>query len=179
MSNAKRSIHTAAAVLLAVTLVGCASATSPDPSEPTPTTDPVVDQPAHDIADGQTFAWVMGVTGDGFVIDPAALLSGEEARLAAVEDGVIESDEDLPNDVYIRNEDESTSVVMSADDAEFSILLFDGQGSPAETSVSYQELADALMMGSSDVYGVVDGIMPAMITLEDGVITSISQVYLP
>jgi hypothetical protein len=179
MLTTRRLIQTTATTLVAVLLASCAAGTSPEPTEPPPTSAPVAEQPSHDLADGEIFAWVMGLTGDGFVIDPAALLSGEEARLAAVEDGVIESGEDLPNDVYIRNGDESTSVVMATDGADFTLLLFDGQGSPAETSVSYQELVDALMVGSPDVYGVVDGVLPAMVTLEDGVITRISQVYLP
>ena len=36
-------------------------------------------------------------------IDYAEMLSGEEARLAAIEAGVIQPDEDLPNDYFIRN----------------------------------------------------------------------------
>lgn len=121
----------------------------------------------------------MGLTGDGFMIDPAEMLSGEDAQQAAGDDGVIEPGEDLPNDFYIRNDDTSTSVVTPANGADYSLLLFDGQGSPVETSVTYEEFADALMAESPDVYGVVEGVIPAMVTIDNGAITSVSQVYLP
>lgn len=143
-----------------------------------PTTPPAEEGPGHDLADGETFAWVRGLTGDGLLVDPAEFLSGEEARQAAVEAGVIEEGEDLPNDFFILDESDETSVVPLADAAEYALLLFE-DGSPVETTVDYDEFVAALDGSNPDVYGVMDGVIPATITIEGGEIVSIVQAYLP
>lgn len=136
------------------------------------------EQPAHDLADGEYFAWVSGPTGDGFILDPAELLSGEEARVAAIADGVISEGEDLPNDIYILDPDDNTHVVAPAGDAVYSALLFT-DGAPTETGIDYEELAAILSGVDPDVYGVFEGVMPATVTIAGGDIVSITQVYLP
>lgn len=180
MSAARGSARIAVASLAAavLTLGACSSSSTGETSLPPADNSVPTDSPAHDLADGVTFAWVRGLTGDGFLIDPAEMLSGEEARLAAVEDGFIGEGEDLPNDFYIRDADDHTSVVAAAPDAEYALMLFD-DGTPTETTVSYDEFVAALEGANPDVYGVVEGVIPAMVTIDGGTVTSIIQTYLP
>ncbi|MGH3137928.1 MAG: hypothetical protein ACRDPV_15695 [Gaiellaceae bacterium] len=49
-------------------------------------------------------------------VDVAEFLSGDEANVAAAEDGVIAEGEPVPNDYYIRNEDKAVITVAVADD---------------------------------------------------------------
>lgn len=175
----------AVAVLSVVILAACGATGDGEPDPPTPAPDPIVEPidpeaPSHELDDGEFFAWVKGVTGDGLLIDPAEMLSGEDAREAAVADGVIPPDEDLPNDFYIRNLDDTTSVVLPAPDAEYSLLLLDAGGSPVASEVTYDVVA-AMLNGdtSQEVYGVMDGELPATVTIVDGMVAEIAQVYLP
>jgi hypothetical protein len=183
----RKNIALMAAVLVAILGLSACDSAAPEPTTPTtpttqmpdetPTTVPD-DRPEHDLADGETFAWLRGLTGDGLIVDPAEMLTGEEARQAAVDAGVIEEGEDLPNDFFILDESDETSVVGLAEGAEFALLLFE-DGSPVETAVGYDEFASALEGANPDVYGVMDGVIPATVTIEDGVIVSIVQTYLP
>ncbi len=171
-------------VALAATLGLAACGTEPAPTTLTtaPGTLPVETSsttvPAGGLGDGETFAWVKGLTGDGLLVDPARMLTGEEARRAAVEAGVIEEGEDLPNDFFILDESDATSVVPIASAAEFALLLFE-DGSPVETPVDYAEFVAVLDGSNPDVYGVVDGVIPATVTIEEGQVTGVVQTYLP
>jgi hypothetical protein len=180
----RKSIALLATIAVAALGLSACDAAEPTPSTPTtapaetPNTAPEDERPAHDLADGETFAWVGGLTGDGLLVDPAEFLSGEEARQAAVEAGVIEEGEDLPNDFFIRDESDAASVVPIAEAAGFALLLFE-DGTPAETPVDFDEFVAALDGSNPDVYGVMDGVIPATITIEDGEIVSVVQAYLP
>ncbi len=106
------------------------------------------------------------------------MLTGEEARRAAIEAGFISEGEDLPNDFFIANPDATVEVVPLSPDATYRLLLF-AQGVPTETEVDYTEFAAVLGGDTVDVYGVADGELPATIVVAGGVIVSVSQVYLP
>ncbi|HEX2153697.1 MAG TPA: hypothetical protein VHL52_06945 [Acidimicrobiia bacterium] len=169
---------TAARVAAILVLAACGSAA---PQETTPADEP--DAPASTavgghLPDGETFAWVKGLTGDGLLVDPAEMLTGEAARQAAVEDGAISEGEDLPNDFYIRDETDETLVMTARDGATYALMLF-ADGTPTETDVSLDEFAAALEGADPDVYGVVDGVIPAMVEIEEGQIVSVRQMYLP
>lgn len=182
--RSRRIYRAVAGVAVLVLLLGaCGDAGTPDPA---PAPDPEPDQsipegPGHELADGETFAWVKGITGDGLLVDPAELLSGEEARQAAVEDGVIGPDEDLPNDVYIRDPDDVTQAVVPSSDAAYSLLVFDEGGSPVQSEVSYDFFTAVLNGGeeASEVYGLFDGAVPATVTIDSGAVVKVVQVYLP
>ena len=179
----RKNIVLLAAIAVATLGLSACDTAEPTPSTPTtgaetPTTAPTDERPTHDLVNGETFAWVRGLTGDGLLVDPAEFLSGEEARQAAVEAGVIEEGEDLPNDFFIRDESDETSVVPVAEAAEFALLLFE-DGSPVETPVDYAEFVAALDGSNPDVYGVMDGVIPATVTIEGGEIVSVVQAYLP
>lgn len=134
--------------------------------------------PEAALPDGATFAWLSSVTTEDVVVDPAELLSGEAARKAAIEAGVIAEGEELPNDFFIADPDDETFTVGVASDASYELMLF-VEGSPVATEVSVDEVMQALEGSNPDVYGVADGVIPAMVTIADGRVTRISQVYLP
>lgn len=162
--------------LLLVAVAACTAGVSPPTSEPGTAAPNGSEPPA--IADGESFGWVRGIEGELLLIDPAELLTGEEARRAAIEDGLIAEGEDLPNDFYISDPSDETITVPLAGNAIYRLLLF-AEGTPTETEVSIDEVVAALAGSNPDVYGVADGVFPATITVEGGQVTEVVQVYLP
>jgi hypothetical protein len=144
-----------------------------------------VDEPAPtaDLPDGKWFGFVT-VNGDNgptvVTIDIAKILSGEEARKAAVDAGVIEEGEDLPNDFFIDDPDDEIEVLTLADDAVIRVLS-------ATTPETYLTIdaptLESLFNGSysgEPVYGMSPDVpAPMEITVEDGLVTIIESVYLP
>lgn len=166
-------------VVAAISLVVWRIAAGSDsvPSEQPGTTIPT----AAPLADGETFAYVVAVAGAGVVVDQAELLTGAAAREAAIADGVIGPDEDLPNDVYIRNADKSTATVPVADDARLTVLSFGSGGELVEKSMTLADLEAAFGGGEpvDEIYGLGEGGLPANVTVVDGAVTSVVQQYLP
>ena len=170
-----------ALVLLAGTLALAASLSvfpfereaEAEPPEPTPA-----------LADGRYFAFViagkdeMGAHSMG--VDLAEMLTGEEARKAAVDDGVIEEGESLPNDFYIKNPEIRYELLGVADEAVFDMIA--GEDTTTRIGLYADEFA-ALYNGTyagPDVYGVVPLEPIAMdVTVEDGLIVLAEAVYLP
>lgn len=130
------------------------------------------------IPDGEMFGWVHGIEDGSLVMDPAELLTGDEARQAAVEEGVIGEGEDLPNDFFIRDPEGALITLPVASTASWRLLLF-ADGTPTETEVSIDEVLSALAGENPDVYGVVDGELPATVTVVGGEVTELVQTYLP
>jgi hypothetical protein len=95
------------AAFAVVTLAACGS-------DETPSSPP--------LADGRHFGYVRGVDADAepptIRFDRAEFLTGDAADAAAVEAGAIEAGEEVPNDYFIRNGDESTVEVAVADEVE-------------------------------------------------------------
>lgn len=132
------------------------------------------------LTDGDHFVIVRGLQGEALVADPAEFLSGARALEAARADGVVGLDEDLPNDVYIRNPDEAAEVVEIASDASFTLIGFDATGGLVERAVARQTFI-ALMAGgdSSGYHGFTPDSLPMSLALRDGVVVSGRQQYLP
>ncbi|HSM44969.1 MAG TPA: hypothetical protein VK969_08135 [Acidimicrobiia bacterium] len=164
------------AVLLAVSAVACSGSGSPVLGE-----EP---EPVPAIEDGEWFAFVIvGEDESGAMtlgVDLADMLTGEEARQAAIADGVIGEDEDLPNDFYIDNPAQVYELLHLAGESE--IVVLSGTDPGEEVRIDADQLA-ALYEGEyagEPVYGVVAGEPIAMnVTVADGVITVASMVYLP
>lgn len=94
---------------------------------------------------------------DSLTVDEVKILTGEAAHDAAVDAGIITEDDDLPNDMFIANPDESLVAVSLAGDAAIEIFRRTPPG--ALVSVTASKLA-ALVDGSytgAPVYGVVPG----------------------
>lgn len=113
-------------------------------------------------------------------VDVAEMLSGQEAHDAAVEDGVIGEDEDLPNDFYIDNPEIVYELLHFNDEPE--ILVLSGND-PGQNLVIEPSQLEELYQGTyagEPVYGVVPGDPIAMnVSVLDGEITRTAMVYLP
>ncbi len=160
-------------------IAGCAG--SGGGREHTTTTTTTVVGP---IADGEWFALVtVGSDEAGEVtlgVDRAEMLGGEEARQAAIADGVISADEDLPNDFYIDNDEMVLELVHLADDARFVMI----SGTDIEERITvdadtFVELWEGTYEGDP-IYGVAPGVPIAMnVTITDGLVSEAESVYLP
>jgi hypothetical protein len=116
------------------------------------------------------------------VFDPARLLTGDEAVTAARETGIIGADEDLPNDFFILNPDQTDEFELTvADDAEFVMIGFDASGGLTDSPVSAAEF-EALLSGSADdsqFSGIVPGDLPMTLVLIGDSVSGGTQTYLP
>ena len=87
------------------------SQTPPPPGQTTTTTPPTAER----------FGYIRSVSTAGptatLAFDEAQFLTGKEAQKAAVEDGVVEPGEPVPNDYYVRNPDKETKTIPIASDA--------------------------------------------------------------
>jgi hypothetical protein len=131
--------------------------------------------------DGVAFGWIRDTQAGEIAFDPAEFLTGDEAVTAAREDGVIGPDEDLPNDFYIRDEDPATTMIAVAPGAAVTVLAFDESGTPAETGISYDDLA-GLFDGRLDpapYYGFGADGLPVWVTVSGGVVEEVAEQYLP
>lgn len=152
---------------------------APPPTENTPPT--VVDpQPAGDRPDGKWFGFVTVDGDNGPTLDLAEILTGEEARKAAVDAGVIEEGEDLPNDFFIDDADNKVETLTLADDAVIKVL----SAMTPETYLTIDAATlESIFNGSyqgEPVYGIgPDQAAPMDITVEGGVVTIVESVYLP
>lgn len=133
------------------------------------------------LPDGRSFAFLTGLDAEGLDVDQASLLTGAEAVAAAIEDGALAEGEDLPYGFYIRNESDASAGVKIAADATYTVLMFDGAGSLAETEIDHAELLALYEdeSASQKVYGFIPEAFPVELTVADGVITGFEQVYLP
>lgn len=171
-------------MVVASSVPGCA-VTGDDTGDTTTTTSgdspTTVVQP---IADGTWFAFVTvgeDETGEMTLgVDLAEMLSGEEAREAAIEDGVISEGEDLPNDFYIDNDDAVLELIHVADEAQF--LLISGADTGDRVAIDSDLLA-RVWEGTYDgepLYGVSPSTPIAMdVTITDGLVSGAEAVYLP
>jgi hypothetical protein len=168
-----RNIRITAGLLLSIALAACTATVSPSEPEPAPA-----------IADGEWFAMVtVGEDESGSMtlgVDLAEMLTGEEAREAAVEDGVIGEDEVLPNDFYIDNPEIVYELLRFTDDRE--ILVLSGNDPGQSLRIEPAHLAE-LYKGTytgEPIYGVAPGVPIAMnVSVLDGEITRTAMVYLP
>jgi hypothetical protein len=156
---------------------------APPATEDTPPVTVVEPPPATDLPDGRWFGFAT-VNGDNgltmVTIDLAEILTGEEARRAAVEAGVIEEGEDLPNDFFIHDPDDEIEILTLADAPVIKVL----SATTPERFLSIDAATlESLFNGSytgEPVYGITpDLAAPMNITVEDGFITIIESVYLP
>ncbi|MDH3538857.1 MAG: hypothetical protein OEP52_02580 [Acidimicrobiia bacterium] len=133
------------------------------------------------------FGWLRSFVSDAgattVAADTAEMLNGEAAVAAAREDGVIGADEDLPNDYYIRNPDESTTEFTVSPDVVVTLqACYDG-GECVTTEEVDLDTWSVLLGGEDDPgldwdwYGA--GQLPYDFTVEAGVIVEVQEVYLP
>lgn len=171
-------------IAAAIGLSACGGATAtPATQADEPTTTTTTSRPAAPISDGTHFGYVIvAVADDGFEVhfDEAAMLSGQAAHDAAVEAGVIEEDEDLPNDFFIANDDESLVEVPLAADALVEVISAEDPGVMAEVDSAGLMALFTDTYDGPPVYGIVPGEPIVMnLEIEGGVVTAAQAVYLP
>jgi len=172
---------TAAGLLLAAALGACAQEDTGETSVPATSAPPTAEAP---LEDGEHFGLVsVGVNESDEVVlgvDLAEILTGEEAREAAVEEGFIEEDEELDTDFYISNPEQVIELVPIAADAEITVIS--GTDTSQEISVdaaTFKTLYDGSYTGDP-VYGILAGQPVAMdLVIEDGLVSEAHAIYLP
>ena len=165
--------------LALVVMAACSEQAAPTTSDG----EPVVG-PTPEVDDGEWFAFVtVGEDETGtptLAVDLAEMLTGEEARQQAVEDGVIGEGEDLPNDFYIHNPEQEMELLQMADGSDIRVVSGDDTSQMLEITM---EQLEALYKGEyvgSPVYGVVPNTpIPMNVTVSDRMITDLTMVYLP
>jgi hypothetical protein len=153
-----------------------------NPGDPVPTSTPPTTGAPVALPDGTLVGWVTvdpGSPGD-LAVDEVEILTGQAAHDAAVDAGIITEDEDLPNDMFIANREE-TSVEVSLD-ADAIIEMLAAATPETHVTVTPDELA-ALVDGTYSgppVYGVSPGEPILMtITVDAGSVAVLEAVYLP
>ena len=110
--------------------------------------------------------------------DPALMLMGETANRAAQEDGVVGSDEPVPNDNYVVNESKRTYTYFVADDARVTLLVRTAPEKWAPTTESVAELAKVVAGTSAlDLFEPLDS--GTWITIDVDTVQAIYQQYAP
>ncbi len=149
--------------------------------------DPVVNpEPVVEasISDGEWFGFVtVGRNESGALIlgiDLADMLTGQAAHDAAVDEGIITEDEDLPNDFFIKNDESILELMNLSDDAIIEVVSADDVSKHIViTADQLEALYEGTYVGS-DVYGVASGQPIAMdVTIDNGEITHLKATYLP
>lgn len=172
------AVAVAAAGILVLTVLGVLFVTPVTSEQAPPPSAPVI-EPA--LANGELFGYISEI-GDGtIIVDPAEMLTGRAAHDAAVEPGIITEDEDLPNDFYIANPEAQTVSIAVAPDAELTVLTLDANGMIEETPITLSRLASALagVEEGMAIYGLDSSAFPVSMTIGQGAVTALSQVYLP
>ena len=143
--------------------------------------------PAVGVTGEDVFGWLRSFeTRDGTTIvqvDPAEMLTGDEAVAAARQDGVISGDEDLPNDFYIRNPDESTTEFTVSPDVVVTLQAC-YEGGDCVTTEQVDLATWSVLLGGEDDPGLDwgwygQGSLPYTFTVAGDLIVEVAEVYLP
>jgi hypothetical protein len=165
----------------AFALVLAACGTGTDTTTTTPPESPITTAPTTTTAPSasvEAFGAIVALASDGtaITVDLAEMLSGEEARQAAVADRVIEEGEDLPNDFYIRSLGVTEDFALAAD-AVINLQGFDADGSPTPVPVTVAEFVVAYESGFADPTWYGGDYFEIVVAGET--VVEATQVYLP
>lgn len=131
------------------------------------------------LEDGEHFGFVSDFSAGVLEFEPAEFFTEAEAEVAAAEDGAGPGDGGLPNGFYIRESGESVQVPV-AEDAEVEVVDWTGDSAVEPRSIDTQALA-GLYSGDEDIAWVYASLRkwPVHLTVEGGVVTEITEQYLP
>ena len=120
------------------------------------------------------------------VVDEVEFLTGNEATSAAIEDGFISADEELPNGYYMRNQDPEVRTLTLGDPRVVTLQACFPDPGPCvtEQAVDLDTWAELLAAPESaaDLFGwnwYGAGQLPYWFTLQDGIVVQIQEQYLP
>ena len=137
--------------------------TAPAPSSSAqPPTEPATD-------DGSWHARVVRAEPEALVLDRVELLSGAAAAAARVQDGLPDPDADVP---YVRNRNDRLRTLPVAPDVDLQVVHCPQDG----CTLTPWRYAD-LVSGTPLPYGTPD--IPFTVTVADGSVVALSEVYLP
>lgn len=176
-----------APLALAVGLSLGAAACADDRGAPEPGASPAADPPQADppgeplIEDGVHFGFVRtvadpGATESSITFDVAELFVGETATVAAIEDGELSDGEELLDDHYIRNPERDFAVLPLTEDVV--ILAVDQQDCCEPVEIDLATFASAFVEEREDQTLVAPEV-PYTVTVRDGHVERIEEVYLP
>ena len=133
------------------------------------------------------FGWLRSFEDTGGMmtvgVDPAEMLTGDAALAAARQDGKIGQDEDLPNDFYIRNPDDSTTEFTVSPNVVVTLQACYPGGDCVVTE--QVDLATwSVLLGAEEEPGLEwdwygSGSLPYEFTVTSETVTEIWEVYLP
>ena len=128
------------------------------------------DEQSSDVEDGSFAAYLTEVDESAVVVDKIEILAGEEAEAARADDGEppVEDGLDIP---YLRNRNDLLRTLPVA--ADVTVAVYDCSQACEHVEWSYADL----VAGEPLPYGGPDA--PFMVTVLDGEVVEISEVYLP
>jgi hypothetical protein len=160
------------------------STTTTNPVWPGDRATPIeTDNLVTELADGTYLVFIDHVFHEGMTggpeihLDLAVWFGGEEALIAAAEDG---AESPPPNDYYIRNLDPTLLVREVSPEVSVTSVWFHYAETEELTSqpITYDELVEALT-GELDDSLLAMRFDPWWVTIEDGVVTAIDEQYVP
>lgn len=104
-------------------------------------------------------------------LDEVTLLTGAPAREAAIADGRLDPEEDLPNDYYLQNSEESIVAMELATNAELTVIHCNGGCQPTPADLN------AFLAGQVAPFNGPTAIFET--TVDRGRIVAIHEIYLP
>ncbi len=139
--------------------------TTKPPADPVPDGSGCTPGPG-DLGDGRWYGLVEANDGTVLTFDLACWFTGEDAVLAAKQDGA----EEPPNDYYVRNQNPATRTLQATADTE--VVWYPQLGDPASETTSTFAEWDA----AKDERGAMPGIW---VVIEGGVVTRIQEQWVP
>lgn len=171
------------ALLGALSATGCSSGEPDGSGSPAPLTSAPAGTAGAEapsaLDDGYHFGYITAVdTSERTVtFDLAGLLTGEAAKTAAVEEGVIQPDESLDNDYYISNKSKTLRTLRYTEDVKVRVVDW-ANCCEGRIDGNIEEFAAAFRPdGKTDRYHGPDS--PYSLTIEAGVVVRIREEYFP
>ena len=130
------------------------------------------------LADGRHFGWVRHFDGLAIYLDQAEYFGGEEAAEAALEDGEISRDDELPNPFHIRDPDPGVLRVAVSD--RLAVTAIDSTDYPSVRELDVAAFARLFCPGADAawMYSPPDA-LPVHLEVSANRVVSANEQYLP
>ena len=172
----------ALALLAAVGLVavaGCGSTTTVTETVTVPGSEPSgLGPPRERVEFGHIKSLTRSSDRTEMLFDPALILSGETANIAAAEDGVVAPGEPMPNDNYVVDESPRAYIYLVADDVKVTVLVRTSPEKWGPTPVTLAQL-EAILDGTSDLELFEPLDTGVWITIDVDTVRGVYQQYRP
>jgi hypothetical protein len=156
------------AVMAVALLLG---ACGDDPQPTAEPTTPPAEVEGGTLPDGEHSGFLVTLDASSIELDPAEMLSGDEAVEAARAAGDLPEDGTLPNDFYIHDPDSDTVTLPVA--AEPRVTVYDCAAGCEEAEVAYEDLVS----GAVRPFNAERALF--RVTVAGGEVTGLSEIYFP